>query len=377
MARVAAQGKAPDFSGAAPHEMDDGGNRGAEMSAALMLAALLAGSSEASSVSASVGPGVTAHWLSRPRGDQMAAFAPPDAVERGIDGGAVIECVPDDSGRMQQCHVIFEAPEGLGFGAAALKLAPAYRIDARASSGAIAHPTMKLPIRWVFGGKLTASEIFLVAHPRWSSAPSFADVETAYLASAAGAVGTITLRCRVGGAGRIGLCVNRDLEAAKGSPPSPEQRLTDVAEGLSDRFELHLNHTGLPAGTALMTDVTFRFIDPKDPAFVGRQIGEPSWIATVPPAVSDKLFPPAATYKGIATGQGVAECTVGADGSLRACRALPGNPDGVGFSLAAVKVASIMKMSVWTEAGGPVDGATVRIPVQFNSGTPSPAPAKP
>jgi hypothetical protein len=49
----------------------------------------------------------------------------------------------------------------------------------------------------------------------------------------------------------------------------------------------------------------------------------------------------------------------------------------VGFSLAAVKVASIMKMSVWTEAGGPVDGATVRIPVQFNSGTPSPAPAKP
>lgn len=45
---------------------------------------------------------------------------------------------------------------------------------------------------------------------------------------------------------------------------------------------------------------------------------------------------------------------------------MAGEPDGLGFSDAAVKIASGMRMNPWTEAGGPVNGARVQLPIRFD-----------
>ena len=76
--------------------------------------------------------------------------------------------------------------------------------------------------------------------------------------------------------------------------------------------------------------------------------------------------PPEAVAKGLKTGRGVARCVVAPDGALTGCTPAPGDPDGVGFSEAAVKLAASMRMNPWTADGGPVDGAVIRLPIRFN-----------
>jgi protein TonB len=53
------------------------------------------------------------------------------------------------------------------------------------------------------------------------------------------------------------------------------------------------------------------------------------------------------------------------DGSLSDCAPEPGDPDGLGFSDAAVRLASTMRMNPWTVDGEPVDGAVVRLGVKL------------
>ena len=88
-----------------------------------------------------------------------------------------------------------------------------------------------------------------------------------------------------------------------------------------------------------------------------------------------RLYPALAIERGVTTGRGVAECTVGRDGALTGCHPLPGDPDGLGFSESAVLVAQVMQMNLWTDEGGPVEGAVIRLPIRFNLATPAAAPA--
>jgi protein TonB len=97
-----------------------------------------------------------------------------------------------------------------------------------------------------------------------------------------------------------------------------------------------------------------------------KRITDPVWLAVPDDATLAQLFPAPATRKSVNSGQGTADCTVAADGTLQACHAYgDGDPAGLGFSEAAVKAAGTMRMSPWTAAGGPVDGAQVRIPIRF------------
>jgi hypothetical protein len=47
------------------------------------------------------------------------------------------------------------------------------------------------------------------------------------------------------------------------------------------------------------------------------------------------------------------------------CAPLEADPDGLGFSEAAAKLASTMRMNPWTIDGGPVDGAVIRVGVKL------------
>lgn len=78
------------------------------------------------------------------------------------------------------------------------------------------------------------------------------------------------------------------------------------------------------------------------------------------------MFPPEAAAQGLTSGRGVARCTVAADGTLTACGPDPDEPDQLGFSAAAAKLASAMRMNLWSADGAPVEGGVVHIPIRLN-----------
>ena len=69
----------------------------------------------------------------------------------------------------------------------------------------------------------------------------------------------------------------------------------------------------------------------------------------------------------------MAECRVDAEGALVDCTPLAADPPGMGFSEAAAKIAAALRVSAWTDAGGPTQGARVQVPIHFGADNPDDA----
>ena len=335
-----------------------------------MIAALAAAATLAATTGAAAPSSNPPGFLERPKADDIARFMPDYAVRKQLSGGAVLKCSVQPDSHLGNCRVAFEAPEGAGFGDAALKLAGLFRLRPP-RPGAPGGGTVTIPIAFEAEGP-NSPKALLISHPLWTAAPTFAEVRKADDELAAGAAGTLDLRCRVDRAGRIGLC-NSSLPA---SPPTgTDDKTRDLfwaMRSLTERFQL-VPPAGVDTGQPLMTDLRIRLPGPGDADFQARRIsGQPDWLTFIDPTAAVRLFPPEAAAKGLTTGRGVAHCRVAPDGALADCHPEAGDPDGVGFSEAAVRVAAAMRMSLWTPSGGPVDGADVRIPMRFNL---APAPA--
>ncbi|MDO9222172.1 MAG: energy transducer TonB [Caulobacter sp.] len=63
-------------------------------------------------------------WVRVPTLDEIADFYPRAARARGIEGRAVLDCRVAITGRLKDCRIHQEAPVAMGFGEAALMLAP-------------------------------------------------------------------------------------------------------------------------------------------------------------------------------------------------------------------------------------------------------------
>lgn len=74
-------------------------------------------------------------WLSRPSADQMASFYPAKALDDGLSGRAVLTCLIAANGAPTACQVTSETPPHAGFGPAALKLTPFFRMRPRTENG--------------------------------------------------------------------------------------------------------------------------------------------------------------------------------------------------------------------------------------------------
>jgi len=78
---------------------------------------------------------VNPSWAELPAPDDMAEAYPGFAATAGIHGQARLGCLGLPDGRLATCDVLWEAPEGLGFGAAALEVAPRFRLSPRTVDG--------------------------------------------------------------------------------------------------------------------------------------------------------------------------------------------------------------------------------------------------
>ncbi|WP_292104145.1 TonB family protein [Brevundimonas sp.] len=88
-------------------------------------------------------------WIRRPTRLDFARLYPSFAAENGIDGEALVQCRVAVNGRVEDCIILSESPEGHGFGAASAALAQEFRmtpltVDDRPYGEAL----IQMPINW-------------------------------------------------------------------------------------------------------------------------------------------------------------------------------------------------------------------------------------
>jgi protein TonB len=88
------------------------------------------------------------HWLAVPSGEDMVAVYPAAALRAHVTFGQVtVHCSVTDQGKLTNCAIVDENPSTVGFGAAALKLAPRFRMAKTTDDGqSVAAGTVLIPI---------------------------------------------------------------------------------------------------------------------------------------------------------------------------------------------------------------------------------------
>jgi TonB family protein len=320
------------------------------------------------------------------------AIWPRRAYVRGTSGRVTLSCLVDAHGLAEWCRVAAEEPTGQGFGRAALEMRPTFKLTpvqgadgkpitalmtvnvgfkapatefdsdgAGVSSAANrmgAAPTVSGPTH---GARIEMHPVVMIDNPVWAAAASFDDLARAYPAKAGGVDGYVAAHCQVDRSGRDagalhGCQIIKEAPTGKG--------FDQAALSLMPKFRLLPSALArAPSGPPLWVDVPVRF----SPAtFADRTVAAPVWLRDNDAAAAPVVYPKEAAAQGVTTGRGIARCTVAADGKLSACAPETAEPDGLGFSEAAVKLASAMRVNLWSADGAPVEGGVVHVPIRLN-----------
>ena len=302
-------------------------------------------------------------WLKKPTPEEIHAAWPRKALNDGRGGKAMLDCRVNIHGVTEDCRITSESPVGEGFGVAALLMTPQLLFKPATLAGAPIPSRVQFPVNFENEsgphGAGPGTGVTMLNHPRWITAPNFADIGAAYPEAGGGEAGYVAFRCEVNRSGGL-----RNCQALREEPMG--RGFERAAFRLIAKFRLEMDPETKAAPQPLIVNLPIRLFDPAGTEFTNRRLGEPIWLNGIDPTKVQALFPAEAANQGMKTGLGVAACTVTTDGALTDCAPAPGDPDGVGFSEAAVRVATVMKMNLWTQEGGPVDGARVKLPIRFN-----------
>ncbi len=76
-------------------------------------------------------------------------YYPEAAQKAGQEGRVTIQCIVTRTGTLSDCSVLSEAPPGLGFGEAALKMAPQFKMRPQTKNGTpVEGGVVKIPLRF-------------------------------------------------------------------------------------------------------------------------------------------------------------------------------------------------------------------------------------
>jgi TonB family protein len=334
------------------------------------------------------------------RGQDVAIW-PAGAREAGLSGYATLACLVDVHGLAETCRVIFEAPRGRGFGAAALALRPTFKVaPAQGPDGPI-DATLKIAVDFklpqlqtnlqevatarappmgtmtgdahadpgsheISAANLTISDspvamrrMTMMTEPAWAQAPGFEAWAAAYPAEGGGVEGYAVAHCNVDRTGALGRCaVVKELPAGHG--------FGKAAVALAARFRASPEAmAAAPHGAPVEVDVPVRF--PPPGSIKDRTIRAPAWIAGADPETLARDLPAPAPGRKPGAGA-VVQCQVGEGGTLAGCEVEFTSPDGLAFDEAAVRLASRLRMNLWSAEASPVVGGVVHLPVRAPGG---------
>jgi hypothetical protein len=321
-------------------------------------------------------------------GGQLVSVWPTGAWESRTNGHVTLRCFIDVHGLAERCRVAYESPPGRGFGAAALQLQPTLKLPpAKGPDGAPIGATMNIALNFkapnlednlqalnagvampndgIDSSKLqlqhnpiSMRRVTMMNHPVWVKAPTFDDLAKAYPARGDGIEGYAVAHCEVARTGVVKNCIaSKELPGGHG--------FAKAAVTLGEQFRVSPQAMSYaPHGAPVEVDIPIRM--PPPAMLADRTVNAPTWLAGVDPAAQLRLFPPEAAARGVASGRGVARCAVAADGSVTGCSPEPADPEGLGFSEAAVKLASTMRMNLWSADGAPVEGGVVHLAFRLN-----------
>ncbi len=91
---------------------------------------------------------VNPDWERVPSGNDLAAYYPATAEARGVEGRVRLQCQVNIRGDVGSCVVVKEAPAGVGFGAAALRLTPLFHMKPGTRDGIPQPSRVLIPVRF-------------------------------------------------------------------------------------------------------------------------------------------------------------------------------------------------------------------------------------
>lgn len=331
-------------------------------------------------------------------GGQDVAIWPAGALASGAEGQVTLTCLVDVHGLAERCRVAHERPQGKGFGAAALEMRPLLKLPPRRGPDGPVAAEMNIAINFkasssesnlsslmasardvppsdsskmgnpgghelnarnleIYHNPIAMRELTMVDAPTWVQAPSFDDVARAYPAQGGGAEGYAVAHCRVERTGALTRCaVAKELPISHG--------FGKAALALAPQFKVSPEAMAqAPKGAPVEVDVPIRFPPPAEAR--DRTVRSPVWLAGYDPQTLIRGFPAGVAGKKDSPGA-VVRCEVADDGSLTDCTPELTSPDGFAFDEAAVKLASRLKMNLWSGEAGPVQGGVVHLPVRLD-----------
>jgi TonB family protein len=307
--------------------------------------------------------------------DQLVVVWPGTAYTARLNGRVMLRCKVDTHGLAEWCDVTSEHPENKGFGKAALEMRPTFKLpipmgpDGPINAWRNISVTFKAPDTTLTmasalangtrggGNALKMRQVTMLNFPVWARAANFDDLIAAYPAKGGGAEGYAVDHCHVLHTGFLTECQTIKEEPEK-------LGFGKAALSLAPKFQVDPTLAATRHSTPVWVDVAIRM--PAPAQLTERTVSAPVWITGVDLASAPRVFPPEASGKGLTSGKGVARCVVGVDGMLTQCTPETSDPAGLGFSEAAVKLASTMKMNLWSADGEPVEGGVVHIPIRLD-----------
>ncbi|PZQ62592.1 MAG: hypothetical protein DI570_10130 [Phenylobacterium zucineum] len=317
-------------------------------------------------------PDTPPDWIRRPSAGDLKAVLPRRALEKGIDGRAVVSCTVTVQGSLVDCVPIEEAPTGIGFGEAAVALTPQMLMRPARLKGQPSPSTVRIPINWVGWGPTPGmyTDGRKVARPDlpWATAPSYADVAAAYPAKAreAGVAGRATVGCDLSKEGRLVGCTTITAEPKGYGFEAAAKSLAKlfvrpvVTEEDRKAIQSVSVHMPIVFDPAMLTDAK-------------PVIGKPVWAKLPGSEALDKAF---ADVKATEPVRVMLACNVVAGGMVEGCKVESETPAGAGVGAAALALAPAFRITPWTAEGLPVVGGSIRVPLRYQQradGAPPPA----
>jgi len=308
-------------------------------------------------------------WLRLPDSNDLMMVFPSEAYRRGKSGEARIHCKVSRQGALYECRILSESPADMGFGAAAIALAPQFQMKPATVDGQAVVNTVNIPIRFTapppgIGTRVPGAPHFMrtkrfLASPSWAEAPTYDET-----------VGAYPPRAReegVGGSATVDCDITADLGLHRCNVIAEEPRgkgFGRAATQLADHFRV--NAPADPSVDLRGVGTQYRVTFATEMLAEGpRLIGKPQWTALPTGQAMIGAYPAAARAAKAGTARVQMRCMIAGDGGATACALVSETPEGLGFGDAALSLAPHFRLSVWSDEGLPIVGGQVIIPLRY------------